>query len=123
MCDTWQAGASWRLDCLSDCITQLGRHGIQMETEDGQAIQLEASVELTGTIKTLPEGKSAPGGHELAVDWWRIVGGAPGGLDAISSRIAAVRSTDAPSKVSLIFASTGHATARPSRPSSPSTLR
>jgi len=34
---------------------------------------------LYGTLQQVPEGKSAPGGHELIVDYWEVVGLAPAG--------------------------------------------
>ena len=43
---------------------------------------------MTGTLVVLGEGKTAPDGHELKVDWWRLLGSAPGGHDAIQSRIS-----------------------------------
>lgn len=40
-------------------------------------------MQLYGTLKLVPEGKSAPGGHELDVDYWKLIGSAPaGGVDA-----------------------------------------
>jgi asparaginyl-tRNA synthetase len=39
----------------------------------------ESSVQLFGTIKEVPEGKTAPGGHELNVDYWEVIGLAPAG--------------------------------------------
>ena len=36
---------------------------------------------MYGTIKALPEGKTAPDNHELVVDYWVCVGKAPGGDD------------------------------------------
>ncbi|XP_055919075.1 asparagine--tRNA ligase, cytoplasmic [Eupeodes corollae] len=44
----------------------------------------ESSVQLFGTLKAVPEGKTAPGGHELLVDYWELVGLAPaGGAESI----------------------------------------
>ena len=44
----------------------------------------EASVCMYGTLKAVLEGKEAPGGHELDVDYWQLIGSAPpGGADNI----------------------------------------
>ncbi|CAN6674924.1 asparagine--tRNA ligase, cytoplasmic [Trichomonascus vanleenenianus] len=48
----------------------------------------ETTVALYGTLKEVPEGKSAPGGHELVVDYYEIIGLAPHGDDAFSNKIA-----------------------------------
>lgn len=54
------------------------------QTYDAVTLNTEASVELFGTLMIVPEGKIAPGGHELAVDYWRLIGNAPpGGADSI----------------------------------------
>lgn len=46
------------------------------------AFQTEATLRLTGLIKELPAGKSAPGGHELSVEKVELIGNAPpGGID------------------------------------------
>ncbi|KAK9364154.1 hypothetical protein V1504DRAFT_443750 [Lipomyces starkeyi] len=50
-------------------------------------LTLESTVTIYGIIHPLPEGKSAPGNHELVVDYYEIVGLAPGGDDAISNRV------------------------------------
>jgi asparaginyl-tRNA synthetase len=52
---------------------------------------VESSVELVGTLQVMPEGKTAPGGHELAVDYWRLIGGSPSGEDAFSNKLNEVR--------------------------------
>jgi len=46
-----------------------------------EALQLatESSVCLTGQLEEVPEGQQAEGGHELKVDFWRLVGESPGG--------------------------------------------
>lgn len=46
------------------------------------ALQTEASLKLSGLLKELPPGKSAPGGHELQVEEIELLGNAPpGGID------------------------------------------
>ncbi|KAH7911381.1 asparaginyl-tRNA synthetase [Hygrophoropsis aurantiaca] len=57
------------------------------KTYDALTLEREASVELTGTIKVVPEGQKAPGGHELVVDYWRVLGRAPGAEEAFSNRL------------------------------------
>ena len=69
------------------CILQ----GQVAQTYDALTLTLESSVELRGTLKEVPEGKEAPGGHELVVDWWHCIGKAPGGDDAITNLVTEVR--------------------------------
>ncbi|KAI5722518.1 hypothetical protein M8J76_009535 [Diaphorina citri] len=57
---------------------------ILCQTEHALLLSTESSVQFRGRIEKVPEGKSAPGGHELKVDYWEVVGLAPaGGADAI----------------------------------------
>lgn len=65
--------------------------GLQSQTYDALTLTTESSVELTGALQELPEGKTAPGGHELVVDYWRVIGSAPGGEDAFNNRFNEVR--------------------------------
>jgi asparaginyl-tRNA synthetase len=59
----------------------------QAQTYEALTLTLESSVELVGTLQPVPEGKTAPGGHELAVDYWKVLGAAPGGDDAFTNRL------------------------------------
>lgn len=54
------------------------------QTYNALILQTEASVCLYGKLEPVPEGKSAPGGHELNVDYWELIGNAPpGGAESI----------------------------------------
>lgn len=66
---------------------------LQAKTLDALDLNLEASVEIVGTVNLVPEGAHAPGGHELVADWWKTLGTAPGGDEAFSNKINAVRLT------------------------------
>ncbi|KAF7297977.1 AA-TRNA-LIGASE-II domain-containing protein [Mycena chlorophos] len=61
--------------------------GLSTQTYEALTLSLESTVELVGTLQAVPEGKTAPGGHELAVDFWRLVGGSPSGEDSFSTRV------------------------------------
>ncbi|KAA1078786.1 hypothetical protein PGTUg99_015545 [Puccinia graminis f. sp. tritici] len=58
------------------------------QTYDALTLTTESTIQLTGKVVALPEGKSAPEGHELQVDWWSIVGRAPGDAEAFSNQIS-----------------------------------
>ncbi|EAU91868.1 asparaginyl-tRNA synthetase [Coprinopsis cinerea okayama7 len=57
------------------------------QTYSALTLTLESSVELVGSLQQVPEGKTAPGGHELIVDYWKALGPAPGGDDAFTNRL------------------------------------
>ena len=61
------------------------------QTYEALTLTLESTIEVVGTLKVVPEGQTAPGGHELVVDYWRVLGAAPGGEDAFTNRLNEVR--------------------------------
>ena len=61
--------------------------GVAAQTYDALTLTLESSIEVVGELKEVMEGKTAPGGHELVVDWWRVVGAAPGGDEAFGNKL------------------------------------
>uniref|UniRef100_A0A8C4QSI6 Asparaginyl-tRNA synthetase 1 n=1 Tax=Eptatretus burgeri TaxID=7764 RepID=A0A8C4QSI6_EPTBU len=42
-------------------------------------LSTESSITVYGTVTPVPDGKMAPGGHELICDYWEVVGFAPAG--------------------------------------------
>ena len=54
------------------------------QTYEAVMLTTESSVRVFGVVAPVPEGKTAPGGHELSADYWELVGLAPsGGADSI----------------------------------------
>jgi len=56
-------------------------------TYNALVLTVESTVALYGTLKAVPEGKQAPGGHELHVDFWELIHAAPGGDEAFESQL------------------------------------
>lgn len=51
----------------------------------------ESSVAVYGNVQPVPDGKAAPGGHELVCDFWELVGSAPaGGADNLLNEESSV---------------------------------
>ncbi|GAA6003770.1 hypothetical protein JCM10207_003590 [Rhodosporidiobolus poonsookiae] len=57
------------------------------QTYDALTLTLESTVQITGVINQLPEGKTAPDNHELSADWFAVVGKAPGGDEAFLNQV------------------------------------
>jgi asparaginyl-tRNA synthetase len=64
---------------------------IKAQTYEALTLTMESSIEVVGTLKLVPEGQTAPGGHELIVDYWKVLGAAPGADDAFTNRLNEVK--------------------------------
>ncbi|KAF2213382.1 hypothetical protein CERZMDRAFT_39076 [Cercospora zeae-maydis SCOH1-5] len=63
--------------------------GDLVKTYDALTLTRESSVEITGEMWEVPPGAHAPDNRELHADYWRIIGKAPGGEDAITNVVQA----------------------------------
>uniref|UniRef100_A0A0V0G7G8 Asparagine--tRNA ligase, cytoplasmic n=1 Tax=Triatoma dimidiata TaxID=72491 RepID=A0A0V0G7G8_TRIDM len=54
------------------------------QTYNSLVLSTESSILLYGVVQAVPEGKTAPDGHEMQVDFWELIGLAPaGGADSL----------------------------------------
>jgi asparaginyl-tRNA synthetase len=58
------------------------------KTYDAMTLTYETTMTLYGTIKEVPSDAFAPDGHELIVDYYKIIGKAPGGDETIFNIVA-----------------------------------
>ncbi|GIZ48280.1 hypothetical protein CKM354_001134800 [Cercospora kikuchii] len=63
--------------------------GDLVKTYDALTLTRESSVEITGEMWEVPPGAHAPDNRELHADYWRVIGKAPGGEDAITNVVQA----------------------------------
>lgn len=52
-----------------------------------QTLTIESTVSVYGVVKPVPEGQTAPGGHELFADYYEVVGLAPTGDEAFTNKV------------------------------------
>ena len=65
-----------------------------LECQEARLLSTESTVALSGRIRPVPEGQSAPGGIELVVDHWQLIHAAPGGEEAFETQLNAEANPD-----------------------------
>lgn len=59
-----------------------------------RSLTVESTIAIYGKVLPVPSGQSAPGNHELHVDFWELVHAAPGGDAAFENQVARESSVD-----------------------------
>lgn len=68
-------------------FVQMVLTGDLAKAKQTRELTIESSLTVKGTVNKLPEGKTAPGGVELKVDYYEIVGLAPSGEDSFTNKV------------------------------------
>ena len=71
-------------------MTQCILTGDCIKTVEALDLTTESTVEIVGKVEKVKDGQTAPGGVEIIVDYWKIIGLAPGGKEAFESIIQPV---------------------------------
>jgi asparaginyl-tRNA synthetase len=58
----------------------------QSQIHDATILTNEATIEVVGKLQQVPDTQSAPGGHEVVADYWKVLGHAPLGDDSYLGR-------------------------------------
>lgn len=61
--------------------------GAVCQTPEATNLTRESSVTLSGALKVVPDGKTAPGGHELQVSTLTVIGAAPDGAESFDNKV------------------------------------
>lgn len=75
---------------LLQCVLR----GRLCHTFDALTLTRESTVKLFGVLEVVPEGKKAPGDHELVVDYWEVIGKAPSDDESIENQFNQESSPD-----------------------------
>jgi asparaginyl-tRNA synthetase len=68
-------------------LVQVVLAGDLIKTLNALDLTVESTVEVTGEIKPVKEGQTAPQDIELIADWWKTLGAAPKGDEAFEGKI------------------------------------
>jgi asparaginyl-tRNA synthetase len=66
------------------CVLQ----GDLIKTYDALTFAQGTSLALYGELRKVPDGKDAPDGRELVVDYYEVIGASPGDDDAITNKVS-----------------------------------
>lgn len=89
-------------------MTQCILTGDCIKTIDALDLTTESTVEIVGKVEKVKEGQTAPEGVEVIVDYWKIIGLAPGGKEAFESIIQPVSLPPFMARLTIKLTRIGH---------------